>query len=137
MCYCCGFFFFSSRRRHTRCALVTGVQTCALPISCILTLTIIHSSRTTDGFRPIRIVVDGGTLQARIEQLVSVSSTRYRASTSDLSTWWSSPALRKLILREASRLDAFSGCQIGRAPVRTPVTNAHLVCHILLEKKND
>src|SRR3546814_4523226 len=24
--------FFSSRRRHTRCALVTGVQTCALPI---------------------------------------------------------------------------------------------------------
>src|SRR3546814_6392269 len=27
------FFFFASRRRHTRCALVTGVQTCALPIS--------------------------------------------------------------------------------------------------------
>src|SRR3546814_6008782 len=29
-----GYFicFFSSRRRHTRCALVTGVQTCALPI---------------------------------------------------------------------------------------------------------
>src|SRR3546814_6073100 len=25
-------FFFSSRKRHTRCALVTGVQTCALPI---------------------------------------------------------------------------------------------------------
>src|SRR3546814_3091058 len=33
---CCVFwflvFFCSSRRRHTRCALVTGVQTCALPI---------------------------------------------------------------------------------------------------------
>src|SRR3546814_10764020 len=28
-----GYVFFSSRRRHTRCALVTGVQTCALPIS--------------------------------------------------------------------------------------------------------
>src|SRR3546814_10025481 len=27
------FVFFSSRRRHTSCALVTGVQTCALPIS--------------------------------------------------------------------------------------------------------
>src|SRR3546814_4819367 len=26
------YFFVSSRRRHTRCALVTGVQTCALPI---------------------------------------------------------------------------------------------------------
>src|SRR3546814_2912584 len=28
----CLYFFFSSRRRHTSCALVTGVQTCALPI---------------------------------------------------------------------------------------------------------
>src|SRR3546814_10531522 len=43
MCFCfvrlslcrvfCSLFFFSSRRRHTRCALVTGVQTCAFPIS--------------------------------------------------------------------------------------------------------
>src|SRR3546814_7458649 len=30
--YECVFVVFSSRRRHTRCALVTGVQTCALPI---------------------------------------------------------------------------------------------------------
>src|SRR3546814_6927202 len=29
---CFVYFFFSSRIRHTRCALVTGVQTCALPI---------------------------------------------------------------------------------------------------------
>src|SRR3546814_16149494 len=28
----CSIFFVASRRRHTRCALVTGVQTCALPI---------------------------------------------------------------------------------------------------------
>src|SRR3546814_3256857 len=33
MFICVAFFFFPSRRRHTRCALVTGVQTCALPIS--------------------------------------------------------------------------------------------------------
>src|SRR3546814_9502446 len=39
------FFFFSSRRRHTRCALVTGVQTCALPIS---------SARPTARMRPSR-----------------------------------------------------------------------------------
>src|SRR3546814_1799574 len=40
------FFFFSSRRRHTRCALVTGVQTCALPIyyECFSRL------RTADGY---------------------------------------------------------------------------------------
>src|SRR3546814_9361384 len=31
-------FFFSGRRRHTRGALVTGVQTCALPISQALRL---------------------------------------------------------------------------------------------------
>src|SRR3546814_5228971 len=34
---CCVFFvFFASRRRHTRCSLVTGVQTCALPISSLI-----------------------------------------------------------------------------------------------------
>src|SRR3546814_950704 len=33
MLYCLFSFFFSSRRRHTICALVTGVQTCALPVS--------------------------------------------------------------------------------------------------------
>src|SRR3546814_6619579 len=32
VCALGGLFFFSSRRRHTSCALVTGVQTCALPI---------------------------------------------------------------------------------------------------------
>src|SRR3546814_1642344 len=37
------FFFFSSRRRHTRCALVTGVQTCALPISAINVAEIIEA----------------------------------------------------------------------------------------------
>jgi hypothetical protein len=52
--------------------------------------------------------------QARIELLVPVSFTRHRASTSGLSRSWSSTALRSLISREASRLDAFSGY-----PVRT------------------
>src|SRR3546814_17016928 len=32
LAFYCFLFFYSSRRRHTRCALVTGVQTCALPI---------------------------------------------------------------------------------------------------------
>src|SRR3546814_4649448 len=45
MCCSCE-FFFSSRRRHTRCALVTGVQTCALPISFPERLDLhIHTSR--------------------------------------------------------------------------------------------
>src|SRR3546814_3160945 len=41
--FLCLVFFFSSRRRHTRCALVTGVQTCALPI-------FLHSVRGRYGF---------------------------------------------------------------------------------------
>src|SRR3546814_9774088 len=43
------FFFFSSRRRHTVCAVVTGVQTCALPIL----MTLVKASPTFDhaGFR--------------------------------------------------------------------------------------
>ena len=45
-----------------------------------------------------------------IEQLVLVSFTCCHASTPSLSTWWSSTALeRNLVLRGASRLDAFSG----------------------------
>src|SRR3546814_13500241 len=57
-------FFFSSRRRHTRCALVTGVQTCALPISVARNLAIetrtdpvppvigASAGTTTNGGRP-------------------------------------------------------------------------------------
>src|SRR3546814_6483375 len=41
----CSLVFFSSRRRHTRCALVTGVQTCALPIYTL----------TTDGLQRITL----------------------------------------------------------------------------------
>ena len=50
-----------------------------------------------------------------IERLVPVSFMRCRTSTPGLSTWWSSTALKGyLVLRGASRLDAFSGY-----PVRT------------------
>src|SRR3546814_918767 len=48
------FFFFASRRRHTRCALVTGVQTCALPISSV----------RTAGARPDDLGRDAGAVRA-------------------------------------------------------------------------
>src|SRR3546814_2855747 len=41
-CLNLAFFFFSSRRRHTRCALVTGVQTCALPISFLIAAAVLY-----------------------------------------------------------------------------------------------
>src|SRR3546814_14803663 len=51
----CGWVFFSSRRRHTRCALVTGVQTCALPI-CAITLRDRQAfAKGDDLFRPREI----------------------------------------------------------------------------------
>src|SRR3546814_18660888 len=43
-------FFFSSKRRHTRCALVIGVQTCALPISLSKPSTSRTSQRLTSRF---------------------------------------------------------------------------------------
>src|SRR3546814_9180760 len=57
------YFFFSSRRRHTRCALVTGVQTCALPILVPVYLNdvimpVIRSSRAAELGRSIRRAVD-------------------------------------------------------------------------------
>src|SRR3546814_19708193 len=52
-------FFFSSRRRHTRCALVTGVQTCALPI--------LFASLRPQRYVPIDISAD--YLRAAVQRL--------------------------------------------------------------------
>src|SRR3546814_3968548 len=99
------YFFFSSRRRHTRCALVTGVQTCALPIFGAETDTLDAEGRivATSDVRPTLADVEAvlPRFTGPIEQMPP----------------------------------AFSA-QIGRAHVCTPVTNAHLVCRLLLEKKN-
>src|SRR3546814_15468733 len=48
-------FFLSSRRRHTRCALVTGVQTCALPIFIGRQISVSRDIRSGDEFD---IIVD-------------------------------------------------------------------------------
>src|SRR3546814_3400171 len=49
------FFFFSSRRRHTRCALGTGVQTCALPIFVPQAETLFDGSRIVAGSHTISL----------------------------------------------------------------------------------
>src|SRR3546814_7460947 len=53
-------FFFSSRSRHTRCALVTGVQTCALPISQQIMQWL---SKVPDPEIPVLSVVDLGLIR--------------------------------------------------------------------------
>src|SRR3546814_4639900 len=57
---CICVFFFSSRRRHTRCALVTGVQSCALPIYIALGLPVAGCSlRRSVADAPARAAADG------------------------------------------------------------------------------
>src|SRR3546814_11324260 len=59
-------FLFSSRRRHTRCALVTGVQTCALPICVYL---------AANWQAPFGIVLVADRLSVLMLVLVGVVST--------------------------------------------------------------
>src|SRR3546814_4632591 len=64
-------------------------------------------------------------------------SQRYQAGENDL-RWHreilSSPSWAASIASWSRAPERIN--QIGRAHVRTPVTNAHLVCRLLLEKKN-
>src|SRR3546814_6743087 len=63
--YCCFvLFFFSSRRRHTRCALVTGVQTCALPIS------VMSSVDPTFGVFEMPYIIKSRDHMKRVEEAV-------------------------------------------------------------------
>src|SRR3546814_6254373 len=82
MCSC---FFFSSRRRHTRCALVTGVQTCALPICTVAQLLqtkpnrMINIAPDDTVLEAVRRMADaqvGALMEIRDGQLVGIISER-------------------------------------------------------------
>src|SRR3546814_17161183 len=65
--------FFSSRRRHTRCALVTGVQTCALPIFWTLPAGFLELQETAAaGAR--REAWDEARAELEIDQLLAIYS---------------------------------------------------------------
>src|SRR3546814_8339068 len=91
-------FFFSSRRRHTRCALVTGVQTCALPISHVECRALTYrSERTQDLTEPgienktrTYFVIRPRRFQARCRQRQEkgrICSTYWLHSLSRLPLW--------------------------------------------------
>ena len=88
-----------------------GTRRCCAPYAVPCSLRVVVSPI----FPPAgKLLVGLGAIKP-IERLVLVSCTRCRASTSSLSTWWSSTALKRdLVSRGVSRLDAFSGY-----PVRT------------------
>src|SRR3546814_1512301 len=68
---------FSSRRRHTICAVVTGVQTCALPIS-------IHYKLSSVGAR-VSHDTGWGVLSARAFQNWSNTRTPITVAATDVS----------------------------------------------------
>src|SRR3546814_6491047 len=71
--FCRYFFFFSSRRRHTRCSLVTGVQTCALPICGILT----YADLEERSLRLAHVLRDAGLKQGDCIAVLAENTPRY------------------------------------------------------------
>src|SRR3546814_3145476 len=71
-------FFFSSRRRHTRCALVTGVQTCALPIlpGLVPRAGGEHPAKGVAGVGRLESEIAGHRAGARDQQLVLLKQRR-------------------------------------------------------------
>src|SRR3546814_21135534 len=72
------YFFFSSRRRHTRCALVTGVQTCALPI-CMIEVNTVDANRIGQILLPLAgkiggeaVIADWRSLNAQLFESLTV-----------------------------------------------------------------
>src|SRR3546814_2489709 len=59
-------FFFSIRRRNTSCALVTGVQTCALPISISIAAPVGAETRSALMSRIENLLVDPAEAAARV-----------------------------------------------------------------------
>src|SRR3546814_19681765 len=122
-------FFFSSRRRHTRCALVTGVQTCALPISDLdyegcglpanqnsaVGLTrLFNNIRAAAGLGPIPVIpMDGcSTLDANLNYASHIEGTFNEDSLSWRVGVDVKPAERVLLSANARR-----GSTAGRVPV--------------------
>src|SRR3546814_9203372 len=105
------FFFFSSRRRHTRCALVTGVQTCALPISA----------------RAVGIAIRRGAASRIATRRRTASRRAPGGIAARCITTGCHPTRCRPTCGVASRSEEHTS--------ELPVTNAHLVCRLLLEKK--
>src|SRR3546814_6449281 len=78
-------FFFSSRRRHTRCALVTGVQTCALPIC--------RGGLLGTAFTELFLAADGQDERQRSLPFLLMRQSRFdklplRAAAEGETRWW-------------------------------------------------
>src|SRR3546814_2786448 len=98
-------FFFSSRRRHTICALVTGVQTCALPI-CLL-------RKVRGALAPEQVRADGAGVRTLYKRLAAggtvgiLPDQKPRAGEGQLAPFFGRQALTMVLLpRLAARTGA-------------------------------
>src|SRR3546814_6541851 len=115
-------FFFSSRRRHTRCALVTGVQTCALPIFEVGIDVVIGLAERGPAFQLVGVRAAEIIMPFPVDAIDRIGV--------DIG------AIIQALARDRWNDSAFA--YGDRKSTRlTPVTNAHLVCRLLLEKKNN
>src|SRR3546814_1835584 len=102
------FFFFSSRRRHTRCALVTGVQTCALPIYRQAEPEALLQSFQSGGRESVAVDA-GGRRRERIRDVGSVPSTFTQVLSDDAvyeyraDRWWARSEERRVGKEGVSR----------------------------------
>src|SRR3546814_6965747 len=125
-------FFFSSRRRHTRCALVTGVQTCALPISPLASLRVrveqIEDERLRD-----KIIASIEEMTAMLADIMALARSgsgnearepvALRALVGDLAADYREQG-REVVTAEVADAGVVARpvrWPIGRAHVRTPV----------------
>src|SRR3546814_9454238 len=122
-------FVFSSRRRHTRCALVTGVQTCALPI-CALGNELPAEHEDSNAGEPSQPDRELPARRAALPGLAAVGESRDWHHCTQRRTW---PEVYSTAMTMAMMISRMAA-EIGRAHVCTPVTNAPLVCRLLLEK---
>src|SRR3546814_3278800 len=132
----CVFFFFSSRRRHTRCALVTVVQTCALPIlSCWSEYDIIDTASTP------QIIADGISAVEALGPFGLNSLTAYfglmrvgRPCPGEVLVVSGAAGSTGSV---AAQIGPIQGCrEIGRAHAFTPGTHAPLDSRRILENTN-
>src|SRR3546814_10564508 len=124
VCFVFSFFFFSSRRRHTRCALVTGVQTCALPIYTADLGMFLCGHKTPELMRTPQWLKHTNCAKA-FAWITAVAADPGATA-----------AAMEKIFGAGSVTETAYGRQLGQAKVCTQVTNSLIVFCFLLSKKN-
>src|SRR3546814_16851394 len=109
--------FCSSIRRHTRCALVTGVQTCALPISYLVFV--------------VPLLVESGRWRERVDRICVVDcDPATQVARVQARSGLTEPAIRRIMAAQAARATRLAaaddvivndGAKIGRASCRERV----------------